>query len=338
MTSHSKFYRAIIACLFVSFLFWSCGPSKKHKKEPTQQAQNATATRDWNRFPAIVERNTKNEVIALGDVHGGYERLVNLLSTAGLIQPTAQPQTPYAWSGGNRILVCIGDLIDKGDHSIEVIDLMMALESQAPSAGGEVIVTMGNHEAEFLANPNNKKAGEFRDELQGKGIDPESLRRGEKSYGEWLMERPFAARINDWFFAHAGNSAGKTLDELASGLRSVVDRGEWSSPLLIGEDSLLEAREWWKGSGDAKQLLDDYLRALGAKHIVFGHDPSAFHDKGNIGEEKDGRIFLIDVGMSPAIDYSKGALLLIEVEDKHVVATVLNADGIKKVLWQGGAL
>lgn len=313
----------------------SCDHDKKDKKGSKQpERSHAAYTRDWNRFPAIIYRNTRAEVIALGDVHGGYERLVNLLSRAELIKQDGQSPSGYSWSGGNRVLVSVGDLIDKGDHSIEVLDLMMTLELQAPASGGEVIVTLGNHEAEFLADPENKKAREFVAELQRKGIDPLTAPDGQRPYGEWMMNRPLAARVNEWFFAHAGNTSGKTLEELAQKFRHEVDQGEWGSHFLIGDDSLLEAEKWWKQNGQPTRLLDEYLTALNVRHIVFGHDPGAFHDKGKIGQEEDGRIFLIDVGMSPAIDYSKGAFLLIDTVDGEVVATSLDANGAKKELWR----
>jgi hypothetical protein len=315
----------------------SCSRSTQEDKKGKKHRARARVTyvRDFNRFPAVIERDTTNEVIALGDVHGGYERLINLLSLAGLIKPDGQSSIGYSWSGGNRLLLCTGDLINKGDRSIEVIDLMKSLETQAPASGGEVVITLGNHEAEFLANPTKDKSTEFRDELHDRGMDPESLARGETPYGEWLMNRPFAARVNDWFFAHGGNTSGKTIHELAEGFRAAVDQGDWGSDFISGDDSLLEAREWWRGEGKAKELLDGYLSALNCNHIVFGHDPSAFHNKGEIGQEKDGRVFLIDVGMSPAIDYSKGALLLIDASGNEVVATSFDADGRKTEVWRG---
>lgn len=328
--------RLAIAFFITILLFaFSCTPKEKHQKQEKHRQQNRSLhPRDWNRFPAIIERSTSAEVIALGDIHGGYQRLVNLLSMAGLIKSDKKSPVGYSWSGGNRLLISTGDLIDKGDHSIEVIDLMIALEAQAPASGGEIVITLGNHEAEFLVNPGNKKADEFRSELQSKGINPESLPKGQQPYGEWMMNRPFAARVNDWFFAHGGNTSGKPIGWLAESFRKAVDQGEWDSPLLIGDDSLLEAQKWWKGQGKAKVLLDNYLNALGVRHIVFGHDPGAFDNKGEIGQAEDGRIFLIDAGMSPAIDYSNGALLLIDVTTNEVVAASLTAGGIKKELWR----
>jgi len=331
----------VILAVTLLLSFASCNHDKTDKRDKRdktgrreQEQSHSSFARDWNRFPAIIERTTGAEVIALGDVHGGYERLVALLSRAELIKPDGQSPAGYSWSGGNRLLVSVGDLIDKGDHSIEVLDLMMTLEAQAPASGGEVIVTLGNHEAEFLADP-QKKAREFAAELQSKGIDPLVLPNGQKPYGEWMMNRPLAARVNDWFFAHAGNTSGKTIDELAAKFRREVDQGSWRSRFLIGDDSLLEAEKWWKQKSQTTRLLDDYLRTLNARHIVFGHDPGAFHNKGEIGQEEDGRIFLIDVGMSPAIDYSRGELLLMSKNGNKQLAVSLDAEGKKREVWRG---
>lgn len=318
----------ILILIVISLLLGaSCSHDQETGKAKNTEQAVAGYVRDWNRFPAIIERDTTSKICALGDVHGGYERLVNLLSVAGLIKTDAQSPVGYSWAGDDRLLVCTGDLIDKGDRAMEVIDLMISLEAQAPASGGEVIITLGNHEAEFLANPSKKKSTEFRSELIRKGIDPVTVSHGQKPYGEWLMNRPFAARINDWFFAHGGNTSGRSIKELADGFRNAVDRGNWGSSFIIGEDSLLEAREWWKADGKANELLEGYLAALNCKHIVFGHDPSAFKKKGVIGQEKEGKIFLIDVGMSPAVNSSKGALLMIEKTGNEVLATSLDADG-----------
>ncbi len=59
-------------------------------------------------------------------------------------------------SGADR-----GDLIDKGPHPVDVLRLLAALRASAHRAGGQVVITMGNHEAEFLAGPNEVKAHEL---------------------------------------------------------------------------------------------------------------------------------------------------------------------------------
>ena len=326
----------VIALLTIALSFSaacrSTGQNKESKKGKKNKEQHAYA-RDWDQSPAIPERTTTNEIIALGDVHGGYDRLIALLTKNGLIQADAETKGGYKWTGGDRILVCTGDLINKGNQSIPVLDLMMALESQVKAAGGELIVTLGNHEVTFLANPGARKANEFEAELEAKGIDPVTLPRGESPYGVWLMNRAYAARVNDWFFSHSGNTSGKSIEQLSEEFKTAVSKGDWKA--LLGDTSLLESQKWWKGEGKAKELLDNYLAAINAKHIVFGHDPGAFEPKGNIAQDKDGRLVLIDVGMSPAIDYSKGALLRIQTKGNETIATSEDADGNQKEIWRG---
>src|SRR5690348_9427842 len=62
--------------------------------------------RDWTFSPAVVERDTPSEVVPLGDVHGGYKRLVKLLAAGGLIAPDSHSPAGYSWAGGDRTLVC----------------------------------------------------------------------------------------------------------------------------------------------------------------------------------------------------------------------------------------
>jgi hypothetical protein len=310
-------------------------PALNKPGAPTEGDATAAKTagggaRDWTQFPAVVDRTTSEEIVALGDVHGAYDRVLHLLQVGGIARADAKAKGGYAWAGGKRTLVSVGDLIDKGPQSLEVLDLMMSLQRGARAAGGDVIVTLGNHEAEFLARPGKKKkAEEFEKELAERGIDLQDVAAGRNDYGRFMRSLPMAARVNSWFFAHGGSTSGMSLQQIGDHFRAVVDSGKWKNPFLIGDDSLLEARKWWKADTDDKDLA-----ALPAAHIVFGHDPGAFRDKGTI-QTKGGRLFLIDVGMTPEFDYSKGALLLIDRKNGQDVATSMDASGVRKEVWRG---
>ena len=128
----NKSGRAVVIAVVAALLsIASCHHDKHDKDKQDKQEKEARKhpeerpsayARDWSRSPPVVERNRSVELIALGDVHGGYERLVNLLSSAGLIKPDAQSPAGYSWSGGNRLLISVGDLIDKGNNSGRAID------------------------------------------------------------------------------------------------------------------------------------------------------------------------------------------------------------------------
>jgi hypothetical protein len=51
------------------------------------------------------------------------------------------------WIGGNSLLVFTGDFTDRGPNGIPVLHKVRELQQQAKAAGGEVIATLGNHDA-----------------------------------------------------------------------------------------------------------------------------------------------------------------------------------------------
>ena len=203
------------------------------------------ATRNWREFPAIVELETDAPIVAIGDVHGDYKRLVNLLTKSGLIAHEESKPVDLKWCGGNAVLVCTGDLIDKGKHSLHVIECFQVLQKQSAAVGGKTLVTMGNHEAEFLSDPeHDEKAEQFLAELEESQLDPVSLASGSdpRGIGKFLRSLPFALRINDWFFAHACSTDGRTLATLNKAIADQVSEDGFGAEILLGKRGLLEAQ------------------------------------------------------------------------------------------------
>ncbi len=309
-----------------------------------------TPPRHWGRCPAVVTLETNERVYVLGDTHGDYDRLVTLLAAGKLID--ANPSAPDAvrWSGGKSILVVTGDMIDKGTQSLNVIAFMRALTTSASSQGGRVIISAGNHEAEFLAHPGGSKTKEFQNELQAAGIEPRDVADGTDSQGigRFLLCLPFASRVNQWFFSHAGSSNGRTFRKLAEDLQKGIDEEGYDAKVILGEKGLLEARmkpPWWERKGDQPIdsifRLQSYADALGAQHIVFGHQPGTYtfndgskREKGTLFQNFGGLVFLIDMGMSSGVDYSHGALLRIERSGSiREDAIAIFPDGSEKRIW-----
>jgi hypothetical protein len=306
----------------------------------------ATANRDWIAAPAVFTTTGAQEIDAVGDLHGDVLVAARVLSAAGLITPS----TPFHWAGGSRILVVTGDVIDKGTSALPIVDLLIGLAAEARAMGGNVVVTLGNHEAEFLADPMGPKTVEFQGELKKRGLDPSKVAAGQTSYGSWLLARPVAALIDGWFFSHAGHSNGMSEAALTQTFQALFkDAGtnggriRFDDRFLIGANSLLEAQTWWRGSPGVSSAatIDADLAALPAAHIVFGHDPGDidFPDdpqgsraRGQMVARYDGRLFLIDVGMSSAVGYSAGALLRI-LRGNPDQATMVLPDGTSKSLW-----
>jgi hypothetical protein len=91
-------------------------------------------------LPDSCSITTKERVVAIGDVHGAYDRFVAILRAAGLVDGRER------WSGGRAVLVQTGDVVDRGADSRRALDLLRRLEREAPRAGGRVHALLGNHE------------------------------------------------------------------------------------------------------------------------------------------------------------------------------------------------
>jgi hypothetical protein len=290
--------------------------------------------RDVVAAPIIVTTEASATLYAVSDVHGGYERLTALLALHGVIATAPASPDAAVWAAKDATLVVVGDMIDKGPQPVEVLDLLRALEPQAKAAGGRVIVTLGNHEAEWLAAPDNDKASKSNGidhELQAMGLDPELVSTGDDPRGKWLGDRPFGARVGQWFFAHAGSTGGASLDALSASIAQALPINGFADAAVIGDGSILEARDWWSDPG----VVSADLAAISAKHFVVGHDPHALGPDGAIAVGQGGAIFRIDCGMSPDVDYGTGQLLRIRHASTEDVAEALGVDGSVTEIWRG---
>lgn len=184
-----------------------------------------------------IETDTDSRVVAFGDVHGAIDEFTVLLREVGVTDADNN------WSGGNTHLVSLGDLVDRGPGSREVVELLMKLESQAGAAGGAVHVVLGNHEVmvmtgdlryvsrpEFAAFASDETAEEREALFQGWLAEQPAMEEAaarasfddkfppgfiglQKAYapdgalGSWLKTLPLVIRVNDRLYMHAGASS-----------------------------------------------------------------------------------------------------------------------------------
>jgi hypothetical protein len=187
---------------------------------------------------------TTERVVAVGDVHGAYEKFTGILRSAALIDQRDR------WIGGRAILIQTGDVLDRGADSKRVIDLLRRLERDARRAGGAVYPLLGNHEFMRAAHDWRYVSAEeyeaFTDadsdhihkgalermtvtarrraQQDGRPFDAAAYRdqflkdiplgylemrrafdRG-GDYGDWVRSRLAAVKINGVLFVHAGIS------------------------------------------------------------------------------------------------------------------------------------
>ena len=117
-----------------------------------------------------------DRVVAIGDIHGAIGQFRTLLETVGLTDASQH------WIGGRTTLVQTGDFTDRGVGVRAVLDLLMRLETEAPAAGGRVIVLLGNHETmNLLANLRDVSPG-----VWASFETPQSEQRREEAYAAYV--------------------------------------------------------------------------------------------------------------------------------------------------------
>ena len=208
----------------------------------------------WRRFRKTAEVNSPklpsgSRVYAIGDVHG----------RADLLQDTFAKIDRHrdAHPTANAFEIMLGDYIDRGPSSFEVIELL----STRVRAG--TICLKGNHESfllEFLKDPTILSAWQRcggLETLASYGLEPsldlspedqESLaasfaERLPAHHHDFLIDLPLCFTLGDYFFVHAGVRPGVAL------------------PNQRAEDLL------W--------IREDFLRHQGSfgKFVVHGHTP-----------------------------------------------------------------
>jgi len=159
--------------------------------------------------PASAGRaKTKGEsadaAVAIGDVHGDFDDFVAILQRSGLIDKQNH------WTGGKAVFVQTGDLIDRGPKPREVMDLMMALEKEAPNAGGRVVGLLGNHEMmnlmgdlRYVTVENYASFGDSNSEQRQKAAYQQYVK-WRNSHAQLLSELPQPMEITEteWMARH----------------------------------------------------------------------------------------------------------------------------------------
>lgn len=117
----------------------------------------------------------------------------------------------------------------------------------------------------------------------------------------WTMATRVAIQINDLVFLHGGISSdycGNTLESLTSKAHDALRRADPDDRGILDDP---RGPLWYRGMAGVApatpvETVDAILANRGAKHVVIGHTPTG----GAIWPRLDGRVIMIDTGMSAA--------------------------------------
>ena len=174
--------------------------------------------------------------LVVGDLHGCYDELTALLDAAGL--------------GADDRVVCVGDLVTKGNKSREVLELFMS--------DARFTSVLGNHDLALLLYWRGERKKKHLKDAQRKCA--KELKEGRERYAAYLETLPRYVDLGSHVVVHAGLRPGVALEE-----QSIEDLTELRT--LGGDPAGREGTPWY-------EVYD------GEKVALFGHWPAALPRRG----------------------------------------------------------
>lgn len=218
--------------------------------------------------------DTSPPVYVIGDIHGQLKPLLKLLHAAQLIDDH------HAWSGGNATLWFLGDFVDRGPQGVEVLDLVMRLQMEAPATGGTVASLLGNHEMLLLAayrfgRRSTGLGSNFITRWKRNGGNQKDIASLTLSHLDWMAHLPAMAIVRETLLLHADAplylKCGHTIEEVNTTFRKLLSHSDalaWEEMLedFARRGAFLHAQH---GEEFARRLLGIY----GGKQLLHGHTP-----------------------------------------------------------------
>ena len=217
----------------------------------------------------ILSQTEKIDII--GDVHGHYQQLIRLTEKMGYSVSPKKLHHPE-----NRKLCFVGDFINRGPQSVEVLTLVKSL-----CESGDAIAVLGNHEFRLIQNS-----------VEGKKVPAEL-----EPFIPWLRTLPLFMELDTlrivhavWHFSSIELLDGKSVEEDAFIQETIVKKSPYKkavSRILSGikinipEDLKLIDRfgierskarlKWWMDLSE-KPYADCFLSPM--KPDIFNRGPA----------------------------------------------------------------
>ncbi len=211
-------------------------------------------------------------VYVIGDIHGQYKKLVQLLVTSGLMNDD------LSWAGGRAEVWFIGDFFDRGSEGIATVELLMMLQQQASATGGRVGALLGNHELLILAahrfgqQHSNGIGGTFLSDWLRNGGVVQDLARLTAGHITWLASLPAMARVADRLLLHADATFYRDYGRSVEEVNRTFARMLRSSDAPVWDHLLAQFSERETFFIDAAEA-ELFFKTFGGRQIIHGHTP-----------------------------------------------------------------
>ena len=137
-------------------------------------------------------------ILALSDIESGYRTFRDFLITNKVIDAQLN------WTFEKGHLVLVGDFMDRGYSTTQVLWFIYKLEQEAKKYGGKVHFILGNHELYNLQGKYESASPKYYGVASILGKQHHDLYGTNSFLGKWLSSKNTIERINGILFTHGG--------------------------------------------------------------------------------------------------------------------------------------
>ncbi|MFT5684483.1 MAG: hypothetical protein ACI8RZ_005424 [Myxococcota bacterium] len=217
-----------------------------------------------------------NTILAISDIESNYGALRDFLINSEVIDDDLN------WTFGTGHLVLVGDIVDRGYFTTQLLWLIYMLEQRAEDQGGHVHYIIGNHELKMMHGDYGVTDEKYAEVASILGKQQQDLYSSRSLLGRWMASKNAVERINGILFVHGGMHPDLAdhdldIDDINRIIRQTYSE-RVSSDQSGRENGILISREtgpcWYRGyfkDSLSQQQVDRVLEKFAADAVVVGH-------------------------------------------------------------------
>jgi hypothetical protein len=247
--------------------------------------------------------NDNNKVLAISDIESGYKTFRDFLISSEVIDQNLN------WTFGKGHLVLVGDFVDRGFSTTQVLWFIYKLEQDAKKQGGQVHFIIGNHELKNFYGDYQAASLKYTFIASILGKTQSNLYDANSFLGKWMSSKNVIESINGNLFAHGGLhpdivDIDMTLEEINNFIRNGYYEAPYPKLNKKSTDLLLSSKTgicWYRGyykEDLTQEEVEKPLEKFNAKAIIVGHTLQS-----KVKSKYNGKVIGIDVKHSN--DYHK---------------------------------
>lgn len=239
--------------------------------------------------------NDNRKILAISDIESSFKTFRDFLINNKVID------SKLNWTFGDGHLVLLGDFMDRGFSTTQVLWLIYKLETDALRHGGTVHFILGNHELKNMqgnyesTSPKYFHVAAILQKQQNQLYDTNAF------LGKWMASKNTIELINGILFTHGGLNPkladyDTNLDEINRIVRKNYYKPYYPKAEKSIEQLLISSHNgiaWYRGyfkEDLSQQEVERGLNKFKAKAIVVGHTLQS-----KVNKQYEGKVIGIDV-------------------------------------------